>query len=168
MIERAKTRATTENLSFSAVSSPVIPLPDQSIDLVISLLSFRYLDWDPIMNEIRRVLAPGGRLLVVDMVTVPVGLRDLPQFFRSVVSAMMGRWANRRYRRALRALVEDDRWQTMLRYNPIRAQHELVWYLESRFPGRRVETINVGRHARILAFDSGPLEPGVVPPQSYP
>ena len=38
----------------------------------------------------------------------------------------------------------------MLRYNPIRAQHEFVWYLESRFPGRHVETLNVGRHARVL------------------
>ena len=56
----------------------------------------------------------------------------------------------------------------MLRYNPIRAEHEMRWYLESRFPGRRVETINVGWNARVLAFDSGPLEPGNVAAQSYP
>jgi len=64
--------------------------------------------------------------------------------------------------------VTDPRWQTMLRYNPIRAEHELRWYLESRHPGRRVELLNVAWNARVLAFDSGPLSPGWVPPQSYP
>jgi len=56
----------------------------------------------------------------------------------------------------------------MLRENPIRAQHELTWYLESRFAGRRVETLNVGRHNRVLAFDTGPFHDGAIAPQSYP
>jgi hypothetical protein len=56
----------------------------------------------------------------------------------------------------------------MLRYNPIRAEHEMTWYLQSRFPGRTVQKINVGWNARVLAFDSGPLQPGVTAPQSYP
>ena len=56
----------------------------------------------------------------------------------------------------------------MLRYNPIRAEHELRWYLESRFPGRRVEVLDRGWHARVLAFDSGPFETGRVVELSYP
>jgi hypothetical protein len=56
----------------------------------------------------------------------------------------------------------------MLSYNPIRAEHEMKWYLESRFPGQQVERLDIGVHNRVLAFDSGPLQPGTVPPQSYP
>ena len=37
----------------------------------------------------------------------------------------------------------------MLQYNPIRAEHEMKWYLESRFPGRKVERLDVGVHARV-------------------
>jgi ubiquinone/menaquinone biosynthesis C-methylase UbiE len=120
------------------------------------------------MDEVRRVLAPGGRLLVVDMVTAPVESRDVPMLVRDVVKARAEQLQNSPYRQALRRLVADPRWKTMLTYNPIRAKHEYVWYFESRFPGRKVETLNVGWHNRVLAFDSGPLAPGRVAPQSYP
>jgi SAM-dependent methyltransferase len=168
MIERARARVTAPNVAFQAIDGPTLPFADASFDVVVSLLSFRYLDWDPIMNEIRRVLAPGGRLLVVDMVTVPTALRDLPLFARSK-ARQLARGARRPgFARALRRLVSDGRWRLMLQYNPIRSDHELRWYLESRFPGRRVEILNVGWNTRILAFDSGPLAPGWVAPQSYP
>jgi hypothetical protein len=120
------------------------------------------------MNELRRVLAPGGRILIVDMVTVPTRWRELPRFARSKARQLVGEARRPAFRRALRRLVHDPRWQVMLKYNPIRAEHELRWYLESRFPGREVELLTVGWNTRVLAFDSGPLEPGWVAPQSYP
>ncbi len=169
MIERARMRAAGRpELEFVRIDGPVLPFPDDSFDVVTSLLSFRYLDWDPIMNEIRRVLRPGGRLLVVDMVTAPVRWRETPRLLAGKAREYTGRVRRRPFAQRLRRMVTDPRWQTMLRYNPIRAEHEMKWYLESRFPGRRVETLNVGWNARVLAFDSGPVQPGDVPPQSYP
>jgi ubiquinone/menaquinone biosynthesis C-methylase UbiE len=171
MIARARQRATgLPQLSFEAVTGPRLPFPDASFDVVVSLLSFRYLDWDPVMNEIRRVLAPGGRLLVVDMVTVPARLREAPLLLRCKARQLAALAHRPRFRQALQRLVRDPRWQVMLRYNPIRAEHELRWYLESRFPGRPVELLNVAWNTRVLAFDSGPLPPMTawVPPQSYP
>jgi SAM-dependent methyltransferase len=168
MIARARTRQTDPRLSFQTVDGPVLPFPDRSFDVVVSLLSFRYLDWDPIMNEIRRVLAPGGRLLIVDMVTVPTRWRELPRLFKSKARQLRAAAERPAFRRSLRALVGDPRWRVMLKYNPIRSEHELRWYLESRFPGRMVELLTLGWNTRVLAFDSGPLEPGWVAPQSYP
>lgn len=168
MIELARRTTPDPRVSFVKVDGPRLPFPDASFDVVTSLLSFRYLDWDPMMNEIRRVLAPGGRLLVVDMVTVPVAGKDVPRLVIDSARTRLQLARDARYREALARLVADPRWGDMLRYNPIRAQHEYVWYFESRFPGRRVETLNVGWHNRVLAFDSGPLAPGSVAPQSYP
>ncbi len=170
MIELAAERARTEhpNLQFQTVSEPKLPFPDASFDVVTSLLSFRYLDWDPIMNEIRRVLAPGGRIMIVDMVTAPVRMKEVPQLFFSKARTMLGTRKHRAFHGALGRLVSDPRWHKMLAYNPIRSEHEMKWYLESRFPGRKVERLDVAMHARVLAFDSGPLQPGTVPPQSYP
>lgn len=163
-----KRNAAHAHLEFHQIAGPVLPLPDASVDVVTSLLSFRYLDWDPLMNEIKRVLVPGGKLLIVDMVAAPLEPKDLPAFVMSKRQQLKHRTVNRRFAKALDALVRDPRWQTMLKYNPIRAQHEYVWYLESRFPGRKVETLDVAYHARTLAFDSGPVMPGMIAPQTYP
>jgi ubiquinone/menaquinone biosynthesis C-methylase UbiE len=172
MVELARQHAVKEGsdgvLEFATVDGPELPFPDASFDCVTSLLSFRYLDWDPLMNEIRRVLKPGGRILIVDMVTVPVGAKELPRFLASKLKVLAGALRRREFSRALARLVSDPRWATMLVYNPIRAEHEMRWYLESRYPPQRVETLNVGWNARVLAFDSGPLQPGYVAPQSYP
>ena len=65
-------------------------------------------------------------------------------------------------------MVTDARWKKMLKYNPIRAEHELRWYLESRLPGRKVEVINVGWSSRIMAFRSGPVASKVIPEMQYP
>ncbi len=169
MISRARERAAgRDNLRFEVIDGPALPLPDASVDLVISLLSFRYLDWDPIMREFARVLAPGGRLLVVDMVAAPLAVRELPRLLRDKARQLAQRVRHRRYHGELARLVGDRRWRDMLRYNPIRAIHELRWYFQSRFPGGSVETLNLGWHNRVLAFDTGPFAAGRVTPQSFP
>lgn len=157
-----------EKLRFEVIDGPRLPLEDKSVDVVTSLLSFRYLDWDPLMGEVMRVLRPGGRLLVVDMVTAPVKTRQLPELLLTKAKT----WLNDRrypaYQDARAKLVAHPGWREMLAYNPIRAEHEMVWYLESRFPGRKVERLNLGLNARVLAFDSGPLHGDWFAPQSYP
>ncbi len=79
MLARARERSRDHaRLRFIKVNGPALDVPDDHVDVVISFLSFRYLDWDPVMAEIRRVLVPGGRLWVVDMVEHPVRARELP------------------------------------------------------------------------------------------
>ncbi len=147
-----------KNLDFKQLTGPILPVEDHSIDVVTSLLSFRYLDWDPLMNEIKRVLKPGGKVLIIDMVTVPVKRKEIPRFLAHKVKHIFQRYANRKFYRNLKKLVNDPDWKHMLKYNPIRAEHEMKWYLESRFPGRNVEKINIGYHSTMLAFDSGKIE----------
>jgi ubiquinone/menaquinone biosynthesis C-methylase UbiE len=169
MLDCARRRATGyPELSFQAIDGPVLPFCDGSFDLVTSFLSFRYLDWDPMLLEIRRVLAPRGRLLVVDMVEQALALRDAPVFLRSAARHLLQKVSDRDFARELGRLTRHPDWQAMLEHNPIRAAHEYRFYLESRFPERRLETLNIGRRARLVAFDSGALEPGSVLPLSYP
>lgn len=146
------------NINYHVIDGPVIPLEDHSIDVVISMLSFRYLDWDPIMKEIERVLRKDGKLIVVDMVTAPVRWKEIPMFLRDKVREYVSRLRNPRWHASLRKLVTHPAWAQMLQFNPIRAEHEMKWYLESRFPGRKVKVINTGYNSRILAFDSINME----------
>lgn len=169
MIECAARRAAAfPSLRFEAIHGPVLPFPDGAFDLVTSFLSFRYLDWDPMLREIRRVLAPGGRFLVVDMVERALGLGDAPLLVKSAARHLERRLVERPFSEALQSLTRHPDWEAMLKHNPIRAEHEYRWFLQSRFPGRRLATLSVGRRARLVAFDSGPLEPGTMAPLSFP
>lgn len=159
ILDKAKLLNTNnKNLEFRLLNGPNLPVDDHSVDVVTSLLSFRYLDWDPLMNEIKRVLKPGGKILIIDMVTVPVKKTEIPRFLVHKVKQFAQRFSNKEFNHRLKKLVNDPDWKYMLQYNPIRAEHEMKWYLESRFPGKKIEKINIGYHSCMLAFDSGNIE----------
>lgn len=169
MLEQARIRnKSNPHLSFQQIHGPQLPFPDNSFDRVISVLSFRYLDWDPIVKEILRVLKPGGEFLVVDMVAAPVKWKEYPLFLRSKLKVYWQRVAHRRYFQALKKMVTDRRWQHMLKHNPIRSEHEMRWYLESRFKNRQAELLNVGWSSRVIAFRSGPVSEKSIPEMTYP
>jgi ubiquinone/menaquinone biosynthesis C-methylase UbiE len=169
IIERARRRnSEISNLKFEIINGPVLPFPDDTFDMVISLMSFRYLDWDPLLREIKRVTRPGGRFLVIDMVTVPVAPAEYPRLLSDKLRTLKRQKSNAKYNAALRQLVSHPDWKKMLEYNPIRSEHEMKWYLESRFPGHKAEILNMAWHSRIIAFDSGPVENGVDALLSYP
>lgn len=169
MLARARERSHGRGrLRFGKVDGPVLDVPDDHVDVVVSFLSFRYLDWDPVMAEIRRVLAPGGRLWVVDMVEKPARMRDLPVLARSAAAHVRTRRTRPQFVTDLASLTTHPDWQNMLQHNPIRAEHEYRWYFGSRFPDSRLHTLTATMSARVLAFDSGPLTKGQTAPLSYP
>jgi SAM-dependent methyltransferase len=168
MLAAARNRSTDPAVEFHQVDSPTLPLPDGSVDVAISFLSFRYLDWDPVMAEIRRVLAPGGRLLVVDMVERRAQWRDAPRLATAYTAHVRAPHRHREFARDLQALTLHPDWREMLLHNPIRAEHEYRWYLEARFPGARLHTLTVSPRNRVVALDSGPLLVAEHVPMSYP
>ncbi len=169
MIRQAKNRnAEKKHLDFTVIDGPVLPFEDNSFDAVVSLMSFRYLDWDPLIAEIKRVIRPNGKFLIVDMVTVPVKPSEYPRFTADKIRGMLGQKKNTEFDVNLKKLVSHPDWQKMLEYNPIRSEHEMKWYLESRFPGQKVSTLNIAWNSRMLAFDSGPIENGIDAKLSYP
>jgi SAM-dependent methyltransferase len=163
--ERAKGIA---HLDFQTISGPSLPFPDQSFDVIVSLFSFRYLDWDPMMAELRRVLAPSGRIIIIDLVSAALEFRDLPAALRSKIRCVLYKRRFPVVHRAYQILTKDPRWATVNKYNPMRLERELRLYLESRFPEGKLEVLSIRPEERTLAFDSGPLQPGWVAPQSYP
>ncbi len=70
MLKVAETKATATGLSIDFQQGRLgerLPFPDASFDLVVSALVFSHLpDLRPVVDELSRVLQPGGRLLVTD------------------------------------------------------------------------------------------------------
>jgi len=169
MVELARRRnADDDNLRFERVQGPSIPAATGSVDVAISLLSFRYLDWDPLMVELERVLRPDGRLLVIDMVDKPVALSELPRLVADKLRVKAVELQHPGYAKARARMVRSKRWADMLRFNPMRAYHEYDWYLGSRFPGGSLDVLNVGRRAQVLAFDTGPFRDATLQEMAYP
>lgn len=171
MLKIARTKAEQKNISnlnFSQISGPKLPYEDNSFDYVISVLSFRYLDWDPMIHEILRVLRPGGRILILDMVAAPIKFYEWPKLLMSKFRHYFQRLQNPKYYKALSKMVSTEAWQQMLKYNPIRAEHEYKWYLISRFPNSKYSCINIGWNSRIITFASDPVYFKTVQKMSFP
>jgi len=66
---RSKAQASGQDVQFQEAGIESLPFPDHSFDSVLSSLVFHHLD-GPLQQaglaEIRRVLAPGGRLTIID------------------------------------------------------------------------------------------------------
>jgi ubiquinone/menaquinone biosynthesis C-methylase UbiE len=171
MLNVAKQKAATEkisNVQFSKIMGPALPFADNQFDAIISVLSFRYLDWDPMVNEILRVLKPGGQILILDMVAAPIRFHEIPMLLISKFKNYFQRLRNPKYFRALTKMVKTPQWQQMLKYNPIRAEHEYKWFLKSRFPNSKQGCINIAWNSRIITFNSGPVHFKTVQKTSFP
>jgi SAM-dependent methyltransferase len=82
-----RARAGIENASFVPGAIEAVPLPDASVDVVISNCVINLAeDKAAVLREAFRVLRPGGRLAVADMVE----LRPLPPRVRRSVQAWVG------------------------------------------------------------------------------
>src|SRR5215211_7143354 len=64
-VKHARKRYQKENLDFKVGSCADIPLPDRSVDLMVSFETIEHHDQhEKMMQEIKRVLRPGGLLLI--------------------------------------------------------------------------------------------------------
>lgn len=79
-LKRARRKATRAKLAirYEQAFAGALPLPDASVDRVLSSLMLHHLDDDErlrTLREIRRVLRPGGQLHVADVDATPTGAR---------------------------------------------------------------------------------------------
>jgi len=96
MIERAHRaaqRAQLQNVEFRLGQAEALPLPDESIDVVISNCVINLTeDKGKVFREIYRVLKPGGRLEVSDVVTdraFPLDLLQNPESWAGCVTGAL-------------------------------------------------------------------------------
>jgi len=96
MIQRARRaaeRAGYENVEFCSGDAEEMPLADQSVDVIISNCAINLtLDKGKVFHEAYRILRPGGRLMISDIVTdkpLPQTVREDPdQWARCVAGAI--------------------------------------------------------------------------------
>jgi len=158
MLAHARSRAADmPSLSFVEVTRPGLPFPDNHFDLCVSFLSFRYLDWHRTFAEILRVLRPGGRFLMVDLVSAPLAARDVLAITRSTLRHVLRKRKRAEFARDLAALVRHPEWAAMLARHPMRSRDAYRDFFAEMLPSSRFDTLEVAPGRRIIALDSGPL-----------
>lgn len=87
LAERNQVEAGVDNAIFMPGSIEDVPLPNESVDVVISNCVINLsADKDAVLREAARVLRPGGRFAVSDIVLT----RDIPETLRGVISLWTG------------------------------------------------------------------------------
>ncbi|BDU73183.1 arsenite methyltransferase [Mesoterricola silvestris] len=109
MLEKARGNAVAfrertglDNVAFHPGQIEAIPLPDASVDVVLSNCVLNLSPDQPaVWREIARVLRPGGRVSISDMVLV----KPLPEALRRSVEALVGCIAGAPLLEDLRAMI---------------------------------------------------------------
>ncbi len=109
LARRNQAEAGVTNVEFLKGHIEAIPLPDNTVDVVISNCVINLsADKDAVLREAFRVLKPGGRFAVSDV----VALKAVPPRFREVMEAWVGCLAGaleaREYRQKLEAAGFTD------------------------------------------------------------
>jgi SAM-dependent methyltransferase len=153
MLAQARRRnAGDAKLVFARGDAARAPFADGSFDVVVSFLSLHYLEWPRAIDEVLRLLAPGGRLLCVDMVSSPVRSRELHRLVAGRAAVTIQHVLHPRFAAGLRALVRDPAWQALERRYPLRP---LEQYTElATALGARLEVLTVGAAAKVVAFEA--------------
>ena len=85
--ERAEQEGLGQRVSAELVEKDRLPLPDQSADRVVCKNVLEYVpDLDATLSELRRVLAPGGRIHIMDsdwgfVIVEPWGKENVDRYF---------------------------------------------------------------------------------------
>ncbi|MBD3285306.1 methyltransferase domain-containing protein, partial [candidate division WOR-3 bacterium] len=67
VFKKAADRAGLDNATFLVMNAVNVPLPDDSVDVVMTRAVFHHIkDYRQVISEIRRVLRPRGRLLSIE------------------------------------------------------------------------------------------------------
>ncbi|MDD5766685.1 MAG: methyltransferase domain-containing protein, partial [Candidatus Marinimicrobia bacterium] len=132
MIENARAnalRAHFENVEFRLGEIEHLPVADNSVDIIISNCVVNLVpDKRQVFNEAFRVLKPGGRLMISDIVL----LRELPAVIRESIMSYVGCVAG--------AVLKED-YLSMLRsagFSKIEVVDEIIYQME--YP---VEELNI-------------------------
>ena len=147
-----KRQGANSALEFKQIMGPKLPSTDQSADVVISFMSFRYLDWGAICAEIQRVLKPQGMFMMIDMAETVLEKEDAMAYQETKRRDAAIQQENPHFKPALTTLVKHEKWKDMLELNPKEQAHAYEAFLTDCFPAGKWERLYVCYDHSLFGF----------------
>jgi glutamate racemase len=145
-----------QNISFGKINDFHLPVKENAVfDIVVSMLSWRYVHWLPMLREIFRILKPGGRLLLIDMTSKKAGFFEIPFAFLNRLRTILRNLKYPEFNKNLGRLVQSSDWKKMVANNPEKKYSEYVSFFKKYLPGFSPKIIDRSMRSRIFALDSG-------------
>jgi ubiquinone/menaquinone biosynthesis C-methylase UbiE len=133
-------------------SAEAMPFEDRSFDMVISLLSFRYMVWDRALDEIRRVLKDQGVFILVDLFAGSFNPFYLHKYFASWTAARIQYFRKKGYYKKLHVLTRSDAWRRMVQEHPKRELSEMKKEIARNFHIEGVKILSMALRGRTAGF----------------
>lgn len=140
------------HINFIETTSSHIPIQDHSFDLVVSVLSWRYLNWQETAKEIKRLLKPGGKFLLVDMCRQSQKSFRFMRFAKEKTQFLLGVLRHPRHHKNLRSMVRSLEWKQLIQKNPAKTKDEYEQFFKTNFADINLEILSTGWNHEIVAI----------------
>ena len=153
MIAAARARsAGFDNIEFQVADTATFPLPEGHFDVIASIATLHHLPLEVMLRKFEAALAPGGTLLILDLVQSR-GAADIARSALALpVSRVLYAWHTRRVRPAAavraawREHGDQDRYSTMA---------EVTHACRGILPGARVQRHLLWRYSLVWTKSGG-------------
>jgi ubiquinone/menaquinone biosynthesis C-methylase UbiE len=140
------------NVQVCQAPAENLPFEDNLFDTVVSLLSFRYMDWDRALSETARVLKPEGTLIIIDLFTAAFDPFKAGRYLGAWVKTHIEYAANREYYRKLKELSLNPDWQKMVGEFPKREFGDAKRAIEKWFDIAREKTVCQSLRGKVVGL----------------
>jgi ubiquinone/menaquinone biosynthesis C-methylase UbiE len=140
-------------------SAESMPFGDGSFDMVISLLSFRYMAWDRALDEIHRVLKDDGVFLLIDLFAASFNPRYIHKYIASWAAVHAQYVRTPGYYKKLRALTRNCAWRQMVRDHPKRDLFGAKAVITPRFHITGLRFLSMGLRGSTVGLVCGKRRP---------
>jgi len=129
-----------------------LPFASGFFDAAVSLLSFRYMDWDKSLEEIHRVLKPEGTFILIDLFAARFNPFHFGTYCKTAAGLRLQYAANRGYRRKLKELSRNADWQKMVSEHPKRELGGAKQAIEKKFRISAEEILSAGLRGKVAGL----------------
>ena len=129
-----------------------LPFASHFFDAVVSLLSFRYMDWGKSLEEIHRVLKPQGTFVLVDLFAACFNPFYIGAYFKTWAGIRLQYAGNRGYSKRLKELSQNRNWQKMVSEHPKRELDAAKQAIEAKFSITAEKLLSAGLRGKVIGL----------------
>lgn len=151
MFALAKERLGNDAILYQVPAENLL-FDDECFDMIVSFLSFRYMQWDKALLEIGRVLKQNGVFILIDLFAASFHPLYFHKYIETWLVTRIQYMKHKEYHRKLSLLIQHKDWQEMVRKHPRRDFLDAKKCIEKRFRIQEQKVLNMGFKGKTIGL----------------